>query len=67
MIGAYIVPRDPAAPPATEALLAYAAARLAPYKTPREIILIPALPRTTNGKVKRANLGAVTPLSVVVR
>ena len=34
-----------------EALRAYLAARLEPYKVPRRIVLLPALPRTYNGKL----------------
>ena len=43
----------------TDAVLAFARARLAAYKTPREIILVDALPRTTNGKLKRKELAAL--------
>jgi acyl-CoA synthetase (AMP-forming)/AMP-acid ligase II len=38
-------------------VLAFARERLAQYKCPREIIVVEALPRTPNGKVKRSELG----------
>jgi long-chain acyl-CoA synthetase len=38
---------------AADALLAAAAARLAPYKRPRRLFLVDALPRVPNGKVDR--------------
>ena len=38
-------------------VLAFAKERLAQYKCPREIIVVDALPRTPNGKVKRSELG----------
>jgi acyl-CoA synthetase (AMP-forming)/AMP-acid ligase II len=37
-------------------VLAFAKERLAQYKCPREIIIVDALPRTPNGKVKRSEL-----------
>lgn len=37
-------------------LLAHARARLAPHKVPRRIHLLPALPRTPTGKVRRTDL-----------
>ncbi len=41
-----------------EALARFAAARLAPYKRPSRWIVLPALPRTAAGKVRRAELRA---------
>ena len=35
----------------TEALLAFARSQLAPYKTPKRIEVVDALPRNANGKV----------------
>ena len=35
---------------------AFAAARLAAYKQPREVIFVDKFPRTANGKVRRAEL-----------
>jgi acyl-coenzyme A synthetase/AMP-(fatty) acid ligase len=61
VIGAYVVAREGVAADA-EALKAFAAERLAPYKCPREVVFIDALPRTPNGKVKRAALKSFRPL-----
>lgn len=41
-------------PPPVEALLAYAAERLAPYKRPRVVHFVDALPRNALGKVRAA-------------
>lgn len=58
VIAAFVVPRDPDEPEGVDAapLLAYAHARLAAYKCPREIIFVNSLPRTANGKVRRRDL-----------
>ena len=57
VIGAFVVPvagvtidRD--------ALLTFASAHLATYKCPREVIVLDALPRTANGKLRRKDLAA---------
>ena len=47
---------DGTAPPDADAVLAYAAARLAPYKRPRRIRFVDALPRNSMGKVRRSEL-----------
>ncbi len=39
-----------------DAIKAFAATHLAAYKCPREIVFVDALPRTANGKIKRAAL-----------
>jgi acyl-coenzyme A synthetase/AMP-(fatty) acid ligase len=52
VIAAFIVPREGSAPQ-PDALLNFAARRLAPYKCPREIVFVQTLPRTANGKVMR--------------
>lgn len=59
VVGAFVVlkdgaPRDPAS------ILAFAQERLAAYKCPREIRFVASLPRTANGKVKRAALTDLT-------
>jgi acyl-CoA synthetase (AMP-forming)/AMP-acid ligase II len=36
-----------------EVLMAHARARLAPYKCPRQVVFVAAIPRTANGKVRR--------------
>jgi long-chain acyl-CoA synthetase len=38
----------------TAALLAHARSRLAPYKVPKDVFRIDALPRTTTGKIRRS-------------
>ncbi len=58
VIGAFIV-RRPGTAVTTDALLAFAAERLAAYKCPREVVFIDALPRTANGKLKRNALQAM--------
>ena len=40
----------------TEALRAWSKERMAPYKAPREVILLPALPRNALGKVVKPEL-----------
>jgi len=53
---AVVVPADHDAPPATEAVLAALADRLAHYKRPRRIVLADALPRSAMGKVDKVRL-----------
>ncbi|WP_435252653.1 acyl-CoA synthetase [Streptomyces tendae] len=54
-IVAWIVPADPAAPPALGTLADHVAARLAPHKRPRVVRHLDALPRNDMGKImKRA-------------
>ena len=55
VIGAFIVPKDGAAPDAAE-IERFAAERLAAYKRPRAIVFVDALPRTANGKLMRSAL-----------
>lgn len=55
VIGAFIVPRD-GAPRKVEPIRAFAEQRLAQYKVPKEFVFVDALPRTANGKIKRAQL-----------
>jgi o-succinylbenzoate---CoA ligase len=52
-VTAFVVPRDPGRPPALEELRAFVRERLAPAKAPRELVLVPALPRTPSGKPLR--------------
>ena len=42
-----------------EAILARVAGRLAPYKRPRRLLIVDALPRVPNGKVDRPALARV--------
>jgi 2-aminobenzoate-CoA ligase len=57
VVVAYAVLRD-GAPRDAEALRAYARSELAPYKCPREIVFLDALPRTATGKLQRFRLRA---------
>jgi acetyl-CoA synthetase len=58
VVGAFIVLK-PGATPDRHSIAAFAAERLAAYKCPREIRFLNALPRTANGKIKRAVLAAL--------
>ena len=49
-------------PPPAAHLHAALAARLAPYKHPRRVCYVPALPQTAEGKLDRAALRALVPL-----
>jgi len=53
---AYVVLHDVTEPLAAEALLAAAAQQLAPYKCPKAVVAIDALPRNANGKVLKTEL-----------
>lgn len=50
---AWVVPADPAAPPTLGELRALVTAHLAPWAAPRELAVVPSLPRTASGKVAR--------------
>jgi o-succinylbenzoate---CoA ligase len=52
-VAAFVVPRDPTAPPTLAELRAFARERLAPAKAPRELVLVTALPRGRSGKLLR--------------
>lgn len=56
IIAAFVVPREEVSGPDTDALRAFAAEHLAEYKRPREYRFVSALPRTVNGKIRRAGL-----------
>jgi len=60
VIAAFVVAKPDATRDA-DGILAFAAERLAAYKRPREIRFVDALPRTANGKVRRASLAALSP------
>ena len=53
---AVVEPRAGIEPPGTEELLAFARERLGPVKTPKSLSYISSLPRSTAGKVLRAEL-----------
>ena len=55
VIGAFIVPQEGVACE-VESIREFAGQRLAQYKIPKEFVIVDALPRTANGKVKRARL-----------
>jgi acyl-coenzyme A synthetase/AMP-(fatty) acid ligase len=55
IIAAFVVAK-PGASRDAAAIKAYAAERLATYKQPREVVFVEQLPRTPNGKLKRAAL-----------
>lgn len=50
---AHIVPADPARPPGASEVRAFAAARLAAPKVPREVVLVERVPRSKAGKLLR--------------
>jgi o-succinylbenzoate---CoA ligase len=52
-VTAFVVPRDPARPPTLDELRTFVRERLAAAKAPRELVLVPALPRTPSGKLLR--------------
>ncbi|MBL7500921.1 AMP-binding protein [Frankia sp. CNm7] len=55
LVAAYVSLRDGAAA-SEEELVAFAKERLAAYKRPRRVVIIPALPKTATGKIQRAVL-----------
>jgi O-succinylbenzoic acid--CoA ligase len=57
IVVAYVVPR-PGARPALADLRAHVVATAAPYKAPKEVVLVDDLPRLASGKVARASLRA---------
>ena len=56
IVGAFIMPRDPAKPPTPEELANFAAARLARYKLPEKWIFVEHIPQTVSGKIDRKQL-----------
>jgi acyl-CoA synthetase (AMP-forming)/AMP-acid ligase II len=55
-IGRVYLETTGSAAPGVDEVRAWCAARLARFKVPREIVFVPALPRTGSGKVDRAAL-----------
>ena len=55
-VRAYVVPRGPQ-PPTLDELQSFAGNRLAPYKLPRDLRILDALPRNAMGKVQKQRLG----------
>lgn len=65
VVAAALVLRDPAAEAPLAALRALVTERLAPHKRPRSVAVLPELPTTPSGKVKRGEVAALaTPLLV---
>lgn len=58
---AFVVPAEPGAPPALDDLRAFAREELAAPKLPREIVILPAIPRTPGGKPLRRLLPGPAP------
>ena len=54
---AWVVPADPANPPALADLRGLVADRVARFAAPRRLVLVDSLPRTSIGKVRREALG----------
>jgi O-succinylbenzoic acid--CoA ligase len=50
---ARVVPADPADPPALDSLRGHVKETLPPWAAPHELEIVPALPRTPSGKVRR--------------
>jgi len=57
-VHAIIEPVDPAAPPSADEIRGYAKSRLAPYKVPKTVEIIDAIPRSAATKVSRGALVA---------
>lgn len=53
---AAVVPIDPERPPPAEAIIAAARERLASFKVPKAIAIVPSLPRNAMGKVQKRRL-----------
>jgi bile acid-coenzyme A ligase len=55
-VHAVIEARDPGEPPTAEAVIAFAKGRLAPYKVPKTVEIVDALPRSAATKVNRGRM-----------
>jgi bile acid-coenzyme A ligase len=55
-VHAIVEPADPTAPPTDGDVIAYAKSRLAPYKVPKTVELVDAIPRSEATKVNRRAL-----------
>ena len=53
---AFVVPRDPAAAPSPEELVAFCRDGLAAFKRPRVVVTVEELPKTPTGKIQRYRL-----------
>ena len=54
---AFVVPRTIDDPPSLEEIRDHASEVIGRHKAPRELVLVPELPRTPGGKVRRSHLG----------
>jgi acyl-CoA synthetase (AMP-forming)/AMP-acid ligase II len=57
----------PDSPPTIDEVASYAAQNLAPYKRPSQILLVPEMPLTPTGKVKKDELTAIAASSGQMR
>lgn len=57
---AFVVPIEPGSPPSLDDLRAFARDQLPAAKLPREVVVLPAIPRTPGGKLLRRLLPAPT-------
>jgi bile acid-coenzyme A ligase len=55
-VHAVIEPADPARPPTTADVVAYAKSRLAPYKVPKSVEIVETIPRSAATKINRRTL-----------
>ncbi|HVU74905.1 MAG TPA: AMP-binding protein [Mycobacteriales bacterium] len=55
-VHAIIEPADPADPPSAEAVIAYAKSKILPYKVPKTVEIVEAIPRSAATKVNRGRL-----------
>lgn len=55
-VAAWVVPRRIDDPPTLEEVRAFAREHLAAFKAPRELFLVPDVPRTSTGKIRRRDL-----------
>ena len=55
-VHAIVQARDPHAPPSEADVIAFAKARLSPYKVPKSVELVEQIPRSEAGKVSRGAL-----------
>jgi fatty-acyl-CoA synthase len=55
---AIVVPADPDAPPSLDDLIEFSRDRLASYKKPTVLVVLPELPRNASGKVLKHELRA---------
>jgi bile acid-coenzyme A ligase len=55
-VHAIVVPADSAAPPTPQEVIAFAKARLAPYKVPKTVEVVESIPRSEATKVNRGQL-----------